>query len=85
MPSLPLVSETLPGCTPAPVPTQISCGMTVLDGQRMVVVQTSSPTGVHMSFLPPDMAREVARHLESAARLADGGDGVTMTIGRRKD
>jgi len=72
-PSLPLVADTAPECSPGPVPTQIAAGTTVVGGKTLVVLQVSTPAGVSMVFLPPAMARDVAAAIEKSAVTAETG------------
>lgn len=79
-PSLPVVAEVQLECAPAPIPTQIACGMALINGKNMVVLQVANASGVNLSFLPPEMAREVAKSLETSARMADTGLVVAQEV-----
>jgi hypothetical protein len=69
-PSLPLLSDIPPSCAPGPIPTQISCGTIEIHGERLVAIQTANASGVRLDFLPPAVAREIAKNLEAAAAAA---------------
>ena len=71
--TLPLVSEIPAGHSPGFIPTAVACGVTEIDGRPAVVLQIANAAGVSFTFLPPEIARQIAGHLDGAAHAADGG------------
>jgi hypothetical protein len=58
---------------PQPVPQSITVGGARDGAQGYVVVQISGPTGVHVTFLPPDTAVSLADQIAAAARQVKTG------------
>lgn len=58
---------------PQPVPQSITVGGVRNGADGFVVVQISGPTGVHVTFLPPDTAISLADQLAAAARQVKTG------------
>ena len=71
--TLPLVAEIPPGHSPGFIPTAVSCGVTEIDGRPAVVLQIANAAGVSFTFLPPEIARQIAGHIDGAAHAADAG------------
>jgi hypothetical protein len=61
---------------PQPVPVTVTCGrVTMPDGTPGVALQLHTFTGVHVTFLPADFARQVANML-----LVEAG-GIVLPTG----
>jgi hypothetical protein len=71
--SLPLVAEIPSGYGPGYMPTAIACGTTEINGRPAVVMQIANSMGVFFVFLPPEVARQIAGHMDGAAHAADSG------------
>lgn len=70
-PSLPLAAPTQLG--QGPVPTEISVGQAVVQGNPVVVLQVVTPIGVAMYFLNADAAVQVGQQLARAGGAAGAG------------
>ena len=62
-----------PRVPPGPVPTIVNVGIGEQMGQRLVVIEFSTPTGHGTYFLEPRVGEEVGREIIRQARAARVG------------
>jgi len=60
-PMMPVIAPV--GIGPNPLPTQFAVGEVMINGEKMVVLQLSTPLGVSFYFFDPASAKQLAEWL----------------------